>query len=76
MNGDVGMDHAKNSGNKKFPKQYSKYTSTIMYNPHYIYSGKGLRMIVLVYLIVLLRELLVSTIFCMVHPYIAIHSVE
>ena len=33
-------------------------------------------MIVLVYLIVLLRELLVSTIFCMVHPYIAIHSVE
>ena len=31
-------------------------------------------MIVLVYLIVLLRELLVSTIFCMVHPYIAIHS--
>ena len=31
-------------------------------------------MIVLVYLIVLLRELLVSTIFCMVRPYIAIHS--
>ena len=29
-------------------------------------------MIVLVYLIVLLRELLVSTIFCMVHPYITI----
>ena len=36
----------------------------------------GLHMIVLVYLIVLLRELLVSTTFCMVHPYIAIHSVE
>ena len=33
-------------------------------------------MIVLVSLIVLLRELLVSTIFRMVHPYIAIHSVE
>ena len=33
-------------------------------------------MIVLVYLIALLRELLVSTIFCMMHPYIAIHSVE
>ena len=31
-------------------------------------------MIVLVCLIVLLRELLVSTIFCMVHPYIPIHS--
>ena len=33
-------------------------------------------MIVLVSLIVLLRELLVSTIFRMVHPYITIHSVE
>ena len=32
---------------------------------------KGLRMIVLVYLIVLLRELFFSTIFCMMHPYIA-----
>ena len=32
-------------------------------------------MIVLVSLIVLLRELLVSTIFLLVHPYIAIHSV-
>ena len=31
-------------------------------------------MILLVYLIVLLRELLDSPIFCMVHPYIAIHS--
>ena len=37
---------------------------------------EGLRMIVLVSLIVLLRELLVSTICRMVHPYIAIHSVE
>ena len=33
-------------------------------------------MIVLVSLIILLRELLVSTLFHMVHPYIAIHSVE
>ena len=33
-------------------------------------------MIVLVYLIVLLRELLVSTIFCMVHPYITIHKAQ
>ena len=37
---------------------------------------EGLRMIVLVSLIVLLRELLVSTIFGMVHPYITIHAVE
>ena len=33
-------------------------------------------MIVLVSLIVLLRRLLVSTIFRMVHPYITVHSVE
>ena len=39
-------------------------------------SYHTLRMILLVSLIVLLRELLVSTIFRMVHPYIAIHSVE
>ena len=32
-------------------------------------------MIVLVYLIVLLRELFVPTIFHIVHPYIGIHSV-
>ena len=44
--------------------------------PPYIIQTKGLRMIVLVSLIVLLRELLVSTIFRMVHPYIAICSVE
>ena len=37
---------------------------------------EGLRMIVLVSLRVLLRERLVSTIFRMVHPYIAIHLVE
>ena len=55
-----------------------KDTSTIMRNPFACMSicGEGLRMIVLVSLIVLLKELLVSTIFRMVHPYIAIHSVE
>ena len=42
--------------------------------PPYIIQKKGLRMIVLVSLIVLLRELLVSTIFRMVHPYIAIQN--
>ena len=52
-----------------------KDTSTIMRSvtPPYIIQTKGLRMIVLVSLIALLRELLV---FRMVHPYIAIHSVE
>ena len=44
--------------------------------PLYYYSGKGLRMVVLVSLIVLLRRLLVPTVFCMVHPYITVHSVE
>ena len=43
-----------------------------MYIVHVQYSGKGLRMIVLVSLIVLLRERLVSTIFCMVLPYMYI----
>ena len=43
-----------------------KDTSTIMSNPLPEYVG----MIVLVSLIVLLRGLLVPTIFCMVHPYI------
>ena len=33
-------------------------------------------MVVLVYLIVLLRGLLVSTIFRMVHPYIHVHSMN
>ena len=54
-----------------------KDTSTIMRNPPLSeLCREGLRMIVLVSLIVLLRELLVSTIFRMVHPYITIHSVE
>ena len=51
-----------------------KYTSTVCLS----ICREGLHMIVLVYMywIVFLREVLVSTIFCMVHPYIAIHSVE
>ena len=47
--------------------------ATIIVTPPYIIQAKGL---VLVALIVLLRELLVSAIFRMVHPYIAIHSIE
>ena len=50
-----------------------KDTSTIMRNP-LSECREGLRMIVLVSLIVLLRRLLVSTIFRMVHPYITVHS--
>ena len=50
--------------------------ATIIVTPPYIIQAKGLRMVVLVALIVLLRELLVSAIFRMVHPYIAIHSIE
>ena len=38
------------------------------------YSGKGLRMIVLVSLIVLLRRLLVPTVIRMVHPYNTVNS--
>ena len=54
-----------------------KDTSTIMRNPSLHIQTKGYTcMIVLVCLIVLLRRLLVSIIFRMVHPYIAIHSLE
>ena len=56
MNVDVGMHHAKIRGNKEIPLAIlSKDTSTIMRNPSLHDSGKGLRMIVLVSLIVLLR---------------------
>ena len=57
-----------------------KDTSTIMRNPSLHNSDKGVAhdcasILDSIY-IILLRELLVSTIFRMVHPYIAIHSVE
>ena len=45
-----------------------------MRNPSTYILAKGLCMIVLVSLIVLLRELLVSTIFRMVRPYISFHD--
>ena len=76
MNSDVGMHHAKNSGNKKSSYHTIKDTSTIMRNPSLHIQTKGLRMIVLVSLIVLVRRLLVSTIFGMMSPYITVHSVE
>ena len=53
-----------------------KDTSTIMRNPLSELCREGLRMIVLVSLIVLLRGLLVSMIFRMAHPYIHVHSME
>ena len=55
MNMDVGMHHAKNRGNKEPLSNTIKDTSTIMRNPSLHNSDKGLRMIVLVSLIVLLR---------------------
>ena len=53
-----------------------KDTSTIMCNPSLHSSDKGLRMIVLVSLIVLLRGFPCFHDFRMVHPYIHIHSIE
>ena len=56
-----------------------KDTSTIMRNPSLHNSEKGVThdcASILDSIAILLRELLVSTIFRMVHPYIAIHSVE
>ena len=47
-----------------------------MRNPLPESCREGLHMIVLVSLIVLLRGVLVSTMFCMVHPYIHIHSMN
>ena len=53
-----------------------KDTSAIMRSPLPELCREGLRMIVVVSLIVLLRGFLVSTIFRMVHPYTHIHSIE
>ena len=57
MNVDVGIHHEKNRGNKDIPLAILSRIlySTIMRNPSLHNSGKGLRMIVLVSLIVLLR---------------------
>ena len=49
------------------------FGGTTFYLPTY-YSGKGLRMIVLVSLIILLRGFPCFHVFRMVHPYIPIHS--
>ena len=66
MNGDVGMEEV----------PLAILSSILAQSCVTPLPEGGLCMIVLVYLIVLLRELLVSFIFCMVHTYIAIHSVE
>ena len=58
MNGDVGMHHAKNRGNKVIPLAIlSRILAQSCVTPPYIIKAKGLRMIVLVSLIVLLRGL-------------------
>ena len=67
MNGDVGMHYE-----KEVPLAIlSRILAQSCVTPPYITQTKGLH---IVSLIVLLRELLVSTISPMVHPYIAIHS--
>ena len=56
MNMDVGMHHAKTRGNKENPLSNTiTDTSTILRNPLPELCREGLRMIVLVSLIVLLR---------------------
>ena len=63
MNGDVGMHHAKKLWKQGSLSNTIKYTSTIMRNALPELCREELHMIVLVYLIVLLRELLVSSVF-------------
>ena len=72
MNMDVGMHHAKNRGNKEIPLAMD--TSTILRNPlpEVCTCREGLRMIVLVSLIVLLRGFLCFHDFshgASLHPY-------
>ena len=80
FNGDVyrdGMHHAKNRGNKVIPLAIlSRILAQSCVTPPYIIKAKGLRMIVLVSLIVLLRGLPCFHDFLhgASHPYISIHS--
>ena len=57
---------------------YQAYPAQSCVTPPYIYSGKGVThdCAGMVCLVVLLRELLVSTIFCMVQPYIYASGVK
>ena len=80
MDGDVGMGCTmrKIVETRNPLSNTIKDTSTIMRNPSLHNSGKGLRMIVLVSLIVLLRGFPCFHDFShgASHPYIAIHSME
>ena len=69
------MHHAKNRGNKEIPLAI-KATSTIMRNPLPELCREGLRMIVLVSVIVLLRGFPCFHDFShgASHPYIPVHS--
>ena len=72
-----GMHHAKNRGNKVIPLAIlSRILAQSCVTPPYIIKAKGLRMIVLVSLIVLLRGLPCFHDFShgASHPYISIHS--
>ena len=63
------MHHAKNRGNKVIPLAIlSRILAQSCVTPPYIIKASGLRMIVLVSLIVLLRGLPCSMIVRMVHP--------
>ena len=68
------MHHAKNPGNKEIPLAIlSRILAQSCVTLPYIYSGKGLRMIVLVTLRVLVKGFrIISN--GVSHPYIPIHS--
>ena len=73
------MHHAKNHGNKEIPLALlSRILAQSCVTPPYICSGKGLRMIVLVSLIVVLKGFPCFHDFLhgVSHPYIPIHSIE
>ena len=73
------MHHAKNRGNKVIPLAIlSRILAQSCVTPPYIIKAKGLRMIVLVSLIVLLKGLPCFRHFTRgaSHPYIPIHSME
>ena len=63
MHGEVGMHHGKNSGNQVPLAILSRILAQSCSLHNYYTQAKGLRMIVLVSLIVLLRELLLFPLF-------------
>ena len=78
MNGDAGMHHANNRGNKGIPLAIRSRILAIIRNPLPEYVGRSYTWIVLVSLIVLLRGFPCFHNFSRgaFHPYIPIHSIE